>query len=86
MIVQGGNATDMSQNGLGDSPAVIEPSAKEPGLVYVGTGARAPSFIAACRKLVRRSGLIGDVVAGGRGAFFRNVTADLSAALLACEK
>jgi hypothetical protein len=99
VIAQGGNATDMSQSGLGDSPVVIEPSAKEPGLVYVGTGARgerekrekrekrereserarereserarerqretetekrSPALIAACRKLVRESDLMGE--------------------------
>ena len=47
------------ENGLGDSPVVIEPSSKDIGTVFIGTG--------------------------GRGIFYRNVTADLQAALLACE-
>ena len=55
--LSGGNVTPAQ--GLGDSPYVIEASAKEPGVLFVGTG--------------------------GRGAWWRDVSGDLKAALLECE-
>lgn len=54
----GANSSTPTQ-GLGDSPLVLEASAKDAGVLFVGTG--------------------------GRGAFVRDVSADLRAALLACE-
>jgi hypothetical protein len=56
--LSGGNVT--AEEALGDSPTVLEASAKDVGVVYVGTG--------------------------GRGLFERNVTAQLTTALLACEE
>jgi len=56
--LSGANSTTPEQ-GLGDSPYVLEASAKDVGTLFVGTG--------------------------GRGAFWRDVSADLRAALLACE-
>ena len=54
-----GASSPTPTQGLGDTPTALEASAKEPGVLYVGTG--------------------------GRGVFARNVSAELVAALLACE-
>ncbi len=57
--LSGANSSTPAQ-GLGDSPAVLEASAQQPGVLFVGTG--------------------------GRGAYWRDVSADLHAALLDCER
>jgi hypothetical protein len=57
--LSGANSTTPAQ-GLGDTPTALEASAKQPGVLYVGTG--------------------------GRGVFARDVSAELVAALLACER
>ena len=54
-----GPSSPTPMQGLGDTPTALEASAKEPGVLYVGTG--------------------------GRGVFARDVSAELVAALLACE-
>jgi hypothetical protein len=57
LALSGANSTAPAQ-GLGDSPLVLEASAKTPGVIYVGTG--------------------------GRGAFVRDVSPEIVAALLSC--
>ncbi len=58
VALAGANSSTPTQ-GRGDMPTVLEASAQQPGVLFVGTG--------------------------GRGAYWRDVSADLRAALLGCE-